>query len=186
MSPPLIYFDTSTLADAFDAVYGPRTAASEPYLRLHDLIEKAARRGTVVSHLLTCWSSIVGLLSLVFWNCSRRAATAAEFQYRCPDKPMPRFRVMLKGAPVFLLDVESQKIDRLGFYTTRWVQAASADEAGRVVRQLVLEELARSGTKNPPELPIHVAVEEIGPVSWFEAVRRGPGQGFRFYPDVVS
>jgi hypothetical protein len=93
---------------------------------------------------------------------------------------------MLKGAPVFLVDVESQKIDRLGFYSTRWVQAASADEAGRVARQLVLEELARNGTKNPPELPIHVAVEEIEPVSWFEAVRRGPGQGFGFYPDEAS
>ena len=93
---------------------------------------------------------------------------------------------MLKGSPVFLLDVESQKIDRLGFYTTRWVQGASADEAGRVARQLVLEELARNGTQNPPEQPIQLAVEEIEQVSWFEAVRRGPGRGFGFYPDAVS
>ena len=99
---------------------------------------------------------------------------------------MPRFRVLLKGAPVFLLDVESQKIDRLGFYTTRWVQAASADEAGAVAGQLVLKEFERNGTKNPPEQPIQVAVEELQEVTWFEAVRKGPGHGFTFYPDAES
>ena len=99
---------------------------------------------------------------------------------------MPRFRVMLKGAPVFLLHVDLQKIDRLGFYTTRWVQAASADEAGSAARQLVLRELERTGTKNPPEQPIGLTVEELAEVSWFEAVRRGPGRGFTFYPDDAS
>jgi hypothetical protein len=91
---------------------------------------------------------------------------------------------MLNGAPVFLLDVESQKIDRFGFYTTRWVQAASSDGAGDAARVLVFEELARTGTKNPPEQPIEVSVEEIEQVSWLEAIRRGPGRGFGFYPDA--
>ena len=103
-----------------------------------------------------------------------------------PTKPMPRYRVMLKGAPVFLLDVDSQRVERLGFYTTRWVQAASPDEAGSVARQLVLEELERTGTKNPPELPIGLAVENLAEVSWFEAARKGPGRGFTFHPDDVS
>jgi len=49
-----------------------------------------------------------------------------------------------------------------------------------------LEEFARTGTKNPPEQPIQVAVEELVEVSWFEAVRRGPGRGFTFYTDAIS
>jgi hypothetical protein len=93
---------------------------------------------------------------------------------------------MLKGAPVFLLDVDSQKIDRLGFYTTRWVPAATADEAGSVARRLVLQELERTGTKNPADQPIVLTVEELVEVSWLEAVRRGPGGGFGFYPDDAS
>jgi hypothetical protein len=67
---------------------------------------------------------------------------------------------MLQGAPVLLLDVDTQKIDRLGFYTTRWVQAASAEEAG--------------------------SVQDVAQVSWFEMARRGPGRGFTFYPDGAS
>jgi hypothetical protein len=99
---------------------------------------------------------------------------------------MPRFRVMLQGAPVFLLNGDSQKTDRLGFYTTRWVRAASVDEARSVARRLVLDEFATSGTKNPPEQPIQMAVEDVVEVSWFEAARKGPGRGFTFYPDAIS
>jgi hypothetical protein len=98
---------------------------------------------------------------------------------------MPRYRVMLKGAPVFLEGVDSQKVERLGFYTTRWVQAASPDEAGFVACQLVLAELECT-TKNPPEQPIGVTVERLAEVSWFEAARKGSGRGFTFYPDDVS
>ena len=99
---------------------------------------------------------------------------------------MPRFRVFLKGAPVFLLDVDSQKMDRLGFYTTRWVEAASEDTAGELACLMVHDEFAVTGTRNPPEEPLQVAVEEIAQVSWFEAMRKGPGRGFTFYPDVPS
>jgi hypothetical protein len=93
---------------------------------------------------------------------------------------------MLNGAPVFLLDVDSQKVDRLGFYTTRWVQAESAGDAGRLACRLVLDEFAQTGTKNPPDQPIRVVPEKVAEVSWFEMVRRGPGQGFTFYPDESS
>ena len=99
---------------------------------------------------------------------------------------MPKFRVMLKGAPVFLLDLDSNKTQRLGFYTTRWVEAASPEDAAAIATRLVLEELAARGTKNPPDQPVHVAVEELAVVSWFEAIRRGPGRGYTFYPDDAS
>jgi hypothetical protein len=96
---------------------------------------------------------------------------------------MRRFRVMLQGAPVLLLDVDSQEVNRLGFYTTRWIQAESAEEAGRLASRMVLDELMKTGTKNPPEHPIHVAVDEVVEASWFEMLRRAPGRGFTFYPD---
>jgi hypothetical protein len=99
---------------------------------------------------------------------------------------MPRFRLMLKGTPVFLLDADTQKTSRLGFYTTRWVQAASAVQAEALARRLVLEELSTTGTRNPPEQPVRVAVEQVVEVSWFEAARKGPGRGFTFYPDAPS
>jgi hypothetical protein len=46
---------------------------------------------------------------------------------------------MLQGAPVFLLDEDAQDTRRLGFYTTRWVQAATRSEAGLVASHLVLD-----------------------------------------------
>lgn len=87
---------------------------------------------------------------------------------------------------MFLLDTKSQNIDRLGFYTTRWVQAGSMEEAGPAACRLVVQEFERTGTKNPPDEPIHVGVERLVEVSWFEAVRHGPGRGFTFYPDDAS
>jgi hypothetical protein len=90
---------------------------------------------------------------------------------------------MLQGAPVFLLDTDSQETRRLGFYTTRWVQAATLDEAGVVASHLVLEDLATNGAKNSPDQPIKVKVEDVTQISLFEAVRRGTGRGFTFYSD---
>jgi hypothetical protein len=99
---------------------------------------------------------------------------------------MPRFRLMLQGAPVFLLDADSQETARMGFYATRWVEAASAAEAEALARRLVLDELAVTGTKTRPEQPIHVTVEGVFEVSWFEAARKAPGRGFTFYRDAPS
>jgi len=122
--------------------------------------------------------------------CGREIAIAKNYpaveNAGWADKRMPRFRVMLQGAPVFLLNVDSQKTDRLGFYATRWVRAASVDEARSLARRLILDELATWGTKNLPEQPIQMAVEDVLEVSWFEAARKGPGRGFTFYADAVS
>lgn len=93
---------------------------------------------------------------------------------------------MLRGAPVFLLGEDSGKAKPHGFYATRWVQAASEEEARSAATRMVLEELGQSGRKNPPDQPIQMAVEEMAQVSWFEMARRGPGRGFTFYPDAPS
>jgi hypothetical protein len=95
---------------------------------------------------------------------------------------MPWFRVMLKGAPVFLRDVDSHVTKCLGFYTTRWVRAPARRDAGRVACRLVRDELDTWGPRNPPDQPMRVAAEDIVPVSWFEGLRSGPGRGFTFYP----
>lgn len=58
---------------------------------------------------------------------------------------MRRFRVILKGAPVFLVDEVSGKLERLGFYTTRWVRADSDGSAMAIARHSVLEEIGRVG-----------------------------------------
>ena len=97
---------------------------------------------------------------------------------------MPRFRVMLQGGPVFLFDVESKKIERLGFFTTRWVTASTAAEAEEIARKAVLEELAANGTRNPPGLPVEMRIEEVATLSWTESLRHtGTGRVFSFYPD---
>jgi hypothetical protein len=90
---------------------------------------------------------------------------------------------MLQGAPVFLLDEDAQDTRRLGFYTTRWVQAATRSEAGLVASHLVLDQLATNGTKNSPDQPIKVKVEDVTQVSLLEAIRCGTGRGFTFYSD---
>jgi hypothetical protein len=51
---------------------------------------------------------------------------------------------------------------------------------------MVLDESTKTGTKNQPEQPIHVAIEGVVEVSWFEMLRRRPGRGFSFYPDDAS
>jgi hypothetical protein len=99
---------------------------------------------------------------------------------------MRRFRVLLEGAPVFLRNTESEQIERLGFYTTRWVEASSREEAGALACRMALDDLAGSGTENPPGQPVQVAVDEIVEVSWFEMLRRSPGRGFTFYQDDDS
>ena len=100
---------------------------------------------------------------------------------------MFRFKVTLEGGPVFLFDVESKRTDRLGFFTTRWVRAATPNEASEVARKLVLAELAEKGTRNPPDVPVETTVQEIVALSWAESLRhRGTGRGFTFYPDDRS
>src|SRR5262245_18072002 len=99
---------------------------------------------------------------------------------------MPRFRVLLHGGPVLLLDAETRKIDRVGFYTTRWVEDASAEKAGPLASRLARDDLAKTGTKAAPDEPLHIEVDEIAQVSWFEMARRGPGRGFTFYLDWAS
>lgn len=97
---------------------------------------------------------------------------------------MPRFKVMLEGGPVFLFDVESNRVDRLGFFTTRWIRAVTPNEAAEIAQKLVLAELAEQGTRNPSGVSIETRIEEVLALSWVESLRhRSVGRGFTFYRD---
>jgi hypothetical protein len=97
--------------------------------------------------------------------------------------PMLRFRVFLRGAPVFLTNEETQQTERLGFSTTRWVRARTAETAGVLACRWVLAELEELRPKNPAGERIAVTVDEVSRVSWFRAPRLGRGRGFSFFPD---
>jgi hypothetical protein len=94
---------------------------------------------------------------------------------------------MVRGGPVFLLDVDTQKTNRLGFFTTRWVRAATEEDASAAACKLVTSELAATGTKNPPNMPVETVIEEVVELSWAESVRHpGAGRGFTFFIDDAS
>jgi hypothetical protein len=96
---------------------------------------------------------------------------------------MPRFRVLLRGGPVFLLDEETQKAERLAFYAIRWVRAKTAETAGVIACRCVLAQLEAMRPENPPDERIAVTVDEMRRVSWFRAPRLGRGRGFSFVRD---
>ena len=70
----------------------------------------------------------------------------------------------------------------IGFYTTRWIKAASADEAKSVAIDLVMSdwtegEYAESNRGESPRL----SVDSISQVSLIKYLWRQPGSGHTFY-----
>ncbi|HVV53449.1 MAG TPA: hypothetical protein VHO06_27575 [Polyangia bacterium] len=96
---------------------------------------------------------------------------------------MPRFRVVLRGAPVFLQDGGAQPAPPLAFLAVRWIRAKTAESAGLGACRLVLAQLAAKGTGNPPDRPVAVTVNRLTPARWLRALWPGRGRGFSFYPD---
>jgi hypothetical protein len=99
-------------------------------------------------------------------------------------RAMARFRVTMKGGPVFLRDEESGAVGRFGFFTTRWVRASSPEVAGVLACQMVTGELATTGTLNPRDQPATARVESVDLLTWMESLRQlSAGGGFTFFPD---
>lgn len=72
-------------------------------------------------------------------------------------------------------------LQRVGFFATRWVEAATAQEAGDKADALVAEEL-RGLVANTAEQPWGVAVLEVrGDPDGF--AERAPGRGFTFFDE---
>ena len=91
---------------------------------------------------------------------------------------------MIEGRSLFLVDVETGRVDRLGFYTTRWVRARSREQAEAAAQKLVVDELAITGNRNPADQPLKLIVSEIAELSWADGLRHwGTGEGFTFFPD---
>ncbi len=94
---------------------------------------------------------------------------------------MGRYRVMLNGKNFWMkVDDEPQ---RLGFYTTRFVEAPNSDQARQHALRLVREDPKLAGmVLNESSDPPMLSVGEIEEVESFEEFESVP-PGFTFYPD---
>ncbi len=91
---------------------------------------------------------------------------------------MAKFRVMLEGENLWVrLDREPQ---HLGFFTTRFVEAADPDEAARRAVDLVRGDL-RDRLLNAPDDSPRVVVDEIVEVARFPSDVELPGHGYTWY-----
>ena len=93
---------------------------------------------------------------------------------------MKKYRVLINGEN-FLFDYEGRPT-RMGFYTTRFVEAGGREEAEQVaVAALRREEQLRSCVLNPEDDPPMMYVEEIEEVESLQESR-----GFAFYVSEAS
>jgi len=91
---------------------------------------------------------------------------------------MRPYRVMVVGEPLWMESEFENKWEPGGFYTTRWVMAWSPQRAiDRVIR--MVEREARFFTRNPPDLPLRVQMEEWAILDGL--LKEGPGAGFSFW-----
>ena len=92
---------------------------------------------------------------------------------------MTQFRVLLRGAN-FLMDVDG-KPTRIGFFTTRFVQANNRDGAELLAIDLIRSDKWLRGTvSNSPSDPPGIFAEEVEVVEG--AHDAGVGSGFSFFP----
>jgi hypothetical protein len=96
------------------------------------------------------------------------------------------FEVEVEGDPVFLLNTEGSRVERVGFFATRRVDADAADEAGRLACEIVLNELMRKRPRNPPEQPIKIVATKVIalPEGKWGPKRRLEGT-FSFFPHEI-
>jgi hypothetical protein len=90
---------------------------------------------------------------------------------------------MVEGKNVYL---DRGNVQRMGFFTTRWIEAFSEEGAANMAIDLVKQELrAVSGMRNDPSDPPIYTVEKIQEIDSFEGFN-APGRGFSFYEDPAS
>lgn len=95
---------------------------------------------------------------------------------------MKKFRVSLSGEN-FCLQMETG-IERLGFYTTRYVEAENEAEAevtaiGFINQDPDLRDLVLNEDADPPRL----YADDIAEIATFEGLAV-PGEGYTFYPEA--
>jgi hypothetical protein len=94
---------------------------------------------------------------------------------------MPKFAVLLHGRGC-RIEVDQgrwvrrkPKIQTMGFYTTRFVDCSSAEEAVSKTTEMVREEL-RNSSIDPPEISVESVLEDEAGYDQF-----APGGGFTWY-----
>jgi hypothetical protein len=93
---------------------------------------------------------------------------------------VPAHSVTINGRN-FLLEVDGQ-VRRVGFYTTREVEAADAAEAEVAAIQCMREDAElRARVRNPADDPPMLFVEEIAPIDAIDPDK--PVPGLVFYDD---
>ena len=92
-----------------------------------------------------------------------------------------KYGVMLEGRG-FLLDMKGS-VQKYGFFTTRYIEADSPEQAEiRAVQLIRQDKLIKSAAKNEGSRPM-IYVDSITELKSFEGSRR-PGTRYRFFPDT--
>jgi hypothetical protein len=94
---------------------------------------------------------------------------------------MAKFHVFLNGTNFWLKF--GGKPGRFGFYTTRFIQADSAEQAELLAVELIREDEAlRNNLLNDASDPPKITLERIEEVDSF-GDHKPPGAGYAFYPE---
>lgn len=107
----------------------------------------------------------------------RGATLPEDITTRLP--PVPKYRVRLNGAN-FLMN-QDDKVCRLGFYTTRFVEAGTPEEAEKRAVQLVRDDgKLKAAVLNDKADPPMIYLEEIDELVSFDGIEP-PGGGYTFF-----
>lgn len=94
---------------------------------------------------------------------------------------MKKFRVFVRGEN-FLINLDDVE-QKLGFYTTRYVEARNKEAAEHVVMDMLRDDpKLTNGVLNDKSDPPMMYAEEVEEIDSFAALPL-PGAGFAFYPD---
>ena len=94
---------------------------------------------------------------------------------------MPKYQLLIRGEN-FLIQAEG-KIEKFGFYTSRWVEATSPTEGEKSVIELIKQDSSLKGViLNPERDPPVLYVEEINEIESFAGVDP-PGSGYSFFAE---
>ena len=91
-----------------------------------------------------------------------------------------RFRVLVRGTNLLLQDVDTSKVERLGFYATRYVEAVSDKAARSIALAAMAREMESIRPKNRQGDPPCVEIDAIDELESLEGIVAG---GFSFFPD---
>lgn len=91
-----------------------------------------------------------------------------------------KYSVVVEGVNIYL---NRGRIERMGFFTTRWVEALKNDEAEKSAIELVKQELETMDVLcNSPQDPPTFSIDKVREIDSFDGFMV-PGKGFSFFPD---